>query len=135
MRLRRLGIGLILIVGTTSAARAEGPPTAAIPSRHELGPRDASGGRPAVGKSSGWVTIGLTAAFAAVGLGVVAARRWLPTSAGAPAAAPPLKVVARAALSQRQAVLLVKVGPKTLILGVGPQGPPCLLGEYAGEAS
>lgn len=137
MRPRRLGIGLLLIVGVglAPAGRAEGPPTASIPSRHELAPRGASGDRPAVGRSSGWITVGLTAALAVVGAGVVAARRWLPTPAGAPSTAPTLKVVARAALSPRHAVLLVKVGAKTLILGVGPQGAPCLLGEHDGEAA
>jgi flagellar biogenesis protein FliO len=46
----------------------------------------------------------------------------------------PLEVLGRASLSPRQAVTLVRVGDRVLILGTGPQGAPTHLGEVTDPA-
>ena len=45
-----------------------------------------------------------------------------------------LRVVGRAHLTGRHAVYLLRAGDRTLIVGVGSQGPPSLLGELEAEA-
>ena len=41
-----------------------------------------------------------------------------------------LRVAGRVALSPRQAVHLLKVGDRTILIGTGTQGPPSFLGEW-----
>ncbi|WP_235963714.1 flagellar biosynthetic protein FliO [Tautonia rosea] len=70
------------------------------------------------------VSLVLTAVLAIVGVGIVLGTRRKPTgSAGV------LRVVGRAHLTGRHAVYLLRAGDRTLIVGVGPQGAPSLLGE------
>ncbi len=40
-----------------------------------------------------------------------------------------LRVISRTALTPKHSICLVRVGSKTLMIGVGPQGPPTLLGD------
>jgi flagellar biogenesis protein FliO len=68
-------------------------------------------------------------ALAACGAFSVASRRYLPQGGAAP-----LKVVGRANLSPKQAVHLVQVGDRILIVGTGAQGAPTLLGELTDPA-
>jgi flagellar biogenesis protein FliO len=57
--------------------------------------------------------------------GISLASRRLP----ARAEAGPLRVVGRVGLSARHSAVLLRAGDRVLIIGVGTQGPPALLGE------
>ncbi|RUL81625.1 flagellar biosynthetic protein FliO [Tautonia sociabilis] len=78
----------------------------------------------------GTISLVATAVLAALGVAVLAAGRLRPGSGGGM-----LRVVGRAQLTGKHAVYLLRAGDRTLILGIGPQGPPTLLGELdaAGE--
>jgi hypothetical protein len=44
-------------------------------------------------------------------------------------------VVAHTCLSGKHTVYLVKAGSRMLVIGTGAQGPPALLGEWAGPVA
>ncbi|GAC1469399.1 MAG: hypothetical protein NVSMB9_13190 [Isosphaeraceae bacterium] len=78
---------------------------------------------------SWWLgSAGVALALALCGWGSVAARRYLPRTGGTPGAVGP-RVVGRASLSARHSVYLLEVGARVLLVGVGPQGAPSLLGD------
>jgi flagellar protein FliO/FliZ len=125
-----LVVTLLIVAAPARADRR--PPTAAIPSPsksvlHPLPPRDAT--RTPKSSSSGWWlgTAGVVLALAVFGGISLASRRLAPQGqAGG------LQVVGRVSLTPRQSVYLVRAGDRTLVLGAGGQGPPTLLGEWAG---
>jgi hypothetical protein len=81
-------------------------------------------GREAGTGLDGSIGIAATAVLAVLGVGVLAAGRLR-----SPGGSGTLRVVGRAHLTGRHAVYLLRAGDRTLVLGVGPQGPPALLGE------
>jgi flagellar protein FliO/FliZ len=123
-------------VGFSAYAMAdEPPPSLALPSqgrepdvtgriaRSHKNDRSRTG-EPA---SSGfwWLgSAGVGLALAAFGWASLAARGFRP--GGEPAA---LRVLGRTSLGSKQAVSLVQVGDRILIIGTGAQGAPSLLGE------
>ncbi|MEW4571129.1 flagellar biosynthetic protein FliO [Tautonia sp. JC769] len=109
---------IVLLLSPTLPARdaTDSPPAA--PAAEGLRGR---GGR---GVESGTVALALTALLAVVGVGIVLGNRLKPAGASGV-----LRVVGRAHLTGRHVVYLLRAGDRTLILGVGPQGAPSLLGE------
>ncbi|WZO99206.1 flagellar biosynthetic protein FliO [Isosphaeraceae bacterium EP7] len=126
----------LVCVGISTPAKAVEPPaTLALPSTardHEPAgriPRTNKGARGSVAEpaSSGfwWLgTAGVGLALAAFGWASLAARGYRP--GGDPAT---LRVLGRTSLGSKQAVSLVQVGDRILIVGTGAQGAPSLLGE------
>ena len=115
-------IACAAMIASTHAVAEEAPK----PVRHPIARSDSpsrSGASTASGGST-LVTLGVGVALAAFGAVAWLARRGRPVAGTAN-----LRVVGRASLSPRQAVCLVRVGERTLILGTGGQGPPSLLGE------
>jgi flagellar protein FliO/FliZ len=122
--------------GNSAYAKAdEPPPSLALPSQvrdHEPAgriPRPHKSGHGSVAEpaSSGfwWLgSAGVGLALAAFGWASVAARGYRP--GGSPAS---LRVLGRTSLGSKQAVSLVQVGDRILIIGTGAQGAPSLLGE------
>lgn len=114
-------------VAIAAALALAGPPSRAedaprAPGTGE-GPAPAFVGGGGIG-FDGSIGIAATAVLALLGVAVLASGRLRPTGgAGA------LRVVGRAHLTGRHAVYLLRAGDRTLILGVGSQGPPALLGE------
>ncbi|WP_197446542.1 flagellar biosynthetic protein FliO [Tautonia plasticadhaerens] len=91
-------------------------------------PAPAFGGGGGIG-FDGSIGVAATAVLAVLGVAVLASGRLRPAGgAGA------LRVVGRAHLTGRHAVYLLRAGDRTLILGVGSQGPPALLGELETSA-
>jgi len=119
-------------IGATAVA--ETPPVNALPgpvarplppSRREAGPRGAATGTTGRGWSA---TVAVAVVLAGLGAAAVVARR-LP--ARVEVGGGPLRVVGRVGLGPRQSIVLVRAGDRTLIVGLGPQGAPSLLGELA----
>jgi flagellar biogenesis protein FliO len=108
---------LVLLLGPTLPAQdaTDAPPAA--PAAEGLRGRGWRG-------DSGTVALALTALLAIVGVGIVLGNRLKPAGASGV-----LRVVGRAHLTGRHSVYLLRAGERTLILGVGPQGAPSLLGE------
>lgn len=126
----------LICAGSSAPAKADEPPaTLALPSTaREHDPagrvlRTNKGARGSVAEpaSSGfwWLgTAGVGLALAAFGWASLAARGYRP--GGEPAT---LRVLGRTSLGSKQAVSLVQVGDRILIVGTGAQGAPSLLGE------
>lgn len=110
-------------------ARAESAAGAELESRRPFPQRESSGRHRAAspeGTGGWWLgTAGIALALALCGGISVVSKRYLPNRGGTG----PLRVIGRASLSPKQAVYLVEVGERILILGGGGQGPPSLLGE------
>jgi len=145
-RLVARGVRLALMAGMLAPAlsarpvRADRvPPTTAIaapaadpPGRRPFRPREASVPRTqASGGAGGWWlgTAGIALALALFGGISLASRRYGPQREGGP-----LRVVGRTSLSPKQAVYLLRVGDRVLLIGAGSQGPPSLLGELTDPA-
>jgi flagellar protein FliO/FliZ len=100
-------------------------------SRHEFPPPASAGRRPSDSSrtpGAWWVgTAGIALALACFGAISMASRRLLPGRSPGP-----FEVMARASLSPKHTVHLLRAGDRTLIVGTGPQGPPALLGEWTG---
>lgn len=81
--------------------------------------------RPVASSSPGfWLGAGgIAVALAAFGAFSLVPRKTRPRDSA------DIRVVGRASLSPRQAVYLLRVGDRTLIVGTGGQGAPSLLGE------
>jgi hypothetical protein len=73
---------------------------------------------------------GIAAVLAACGAICIAARKHWPQ--GSTAA---LRIVGRMSLSPRHSIVLVQAGPRTLMIGLGPQSAPAILGELPTEAA
>ncbi len=86
------------------------------------------------GRSGSWWlgSTGVVLALALLGAGGWMARRTRAVGEGGDV---PMRVVGRTSLSPRHAVVLLRVGDRTLMIGTGPQGPPTLLGEWAGPVT
>jgi flagellar biogenesis protein FliO len=129
-----MGLGLALAAAAPAPARAEDPPALSVgaPSAHPIGRRAPSGEPGGAGPSGGWWlgTLGVVAALGAFAALSLAGRRG--RLAGDSAA---LKVVGRVALGPRQSAVLLRAGDRVLILGVGPQGAPSLLGELPADSA
>lgn len=78
--------------------------------------------------SGGWWTGGasIVVALAAFGGLTYVAKRW---GIGSVGETDFLRVVGKTSLSPRHTVFVVKAQDRTLLIGIGPQGPPALLGE------
>lgn len=102
------------------------------PSRPGAGRPDRDASAPGSASSGWWSgSAGVGLALAAFGGLALLSRRFLPAREFGGGS---LRVVGRVSLSPRQAVYLVRVGDRTLIVGAGSQGPPALLGEWADPA-
>ena len=143
-RLVARGVRLALMAGmlapvlSARSVRADRvPPTTAIAAPNPSGrlpfrPREASVRRTEVSEGAGgwWLgTAGIALALALFGGISLASRRYLPQREGGP-----LRVVGRTSLSPKQAVYLLRVGDRVLLIGAGPGGPPSLLGELTDPA-
>ena len=124
-------LGLAILLLSSSAASVKADAISEIP-RHKIDSstrpdRSSAMAQRSQGVSSGWWIGSVTLALMLGGLGVagLAARRFLPS--GDPAGT--LQVVGRTSLSSKQAVYLLRVGERVLIVGSGAQGAPSLLGE------
>jgi hypothetical protein len=99
--------------------------------RHQLPPSSGTSrpmGHSSRSASGWWIgTAGIALALATFGAISLASRR-MPTGRGSG----PFEVMARASLSPKHTVYLMRAGDQMLILGTGPQGPPALLGEWTG---
>ena len=135
------GLRPLLLLGLIPATIAVGQSTpkgddrverAAVRSeveRYPVRPRPDAADPSRRGASSGswWFgPVGAIVVLGALGAASLVVRR-KGLAPGADATAP--KVVGRAALTPRQAVHLVRIGGRVLIVGTGPQGAPNLLGE------
>jgi Flagellar biosynthesis protein, FliO len=122
----------------SSEARAEEPDrplTAAIsgPSgegSYRVPPRSDSG-RSAISSNAGaggwWFgTGGIAFALAVLGAITLASRRY-PRSQDSGS----LRVIGRAALSSKHSVCLVRANHRIVLIGLGPQGSPTLLGDWS----
>ena len=70
-------------------------------------------------------TAGIVLALAAFGAISLASRRYLPSQdSGA------VRVIGRAALSPKHSVCLVRANHRIVLIGLGPQGSPTLLGDW-----
>jgi hypothetical protein len=110
-----------------------GGPGAAVERQvHPINRTKTTGDRdPSPGGSGGWWlgALGVAVALGAFGALSLANRRARSTTeVGA------LEVVGRVALAPRHAAILLRAGDRTLIVGVGPQGAPSLLGELPRSA-
>jgi flagellar biogenesis protein FliO len=75
--------------------------------------------------SGWWLSSAVVAALLAVcGAICVGARKHWPQSSTVA-----LRIVGRTSLSPRHSIVLVQAGPRTLMIGLGPQAAPTLLGE------
>lgn len=132
-------LALVALLAQPRQARAGDPPPEllirdkAAGDLHALPKADEAGHAAGRGHSGmgGWLvsTSGLVLALAVFGGLSLASRRWLTRRAPGP-----MEVLARASLSPKHTVYLVRVADRTLILGAGAQGPPSLLGELTTEA-
>ena len=115
------GVALVVALAVVATeARAEGP-----------APAGGRGGvRLPVRGPGGELGVALTLVVVIAGGAILAVGR-LRANVGA---AGGLRVVGRAHLTGRHAVYLLRAGDRTLIVGVGAQGPPSLLGELDAEA-
>jgi flagellar biogenesis protein FliO len=97
---------------------------ASRPAREVLLRRLASNARPS--GSDGWY-LGMAAITLALALcgGIVAAARRLSSQS----AVSEIRVIARACLSPRHTVYLLRVGRRVMMVGAGPQGAPSLICE------
>ena len=131
---RRASLALALAAGGLSlspCAVADETPEAAryvMPGPRAIDPA----GKAGIGAGSWWLgTTGIVLALALLGAASLMARR---SRAGGDAGDLPMRVVGRTSLSPRHAVVLLRVGDRTLMIGTGAQGPPTLLGEWPGSA-
>lgn len=124
MRIARLSrlLLLVLVLGPMATAQdaAADPPEP---------PAEALRGRVGLGDPATFSLV-VTAVLAIVGVGIVLGTRRTAGGAGGV-----LRVVGRAHLTGRHSVYLLRAGDRTLIVGVGPQGAPSLLGELDPSAS
>ena len=135
-----LALGLILVGSTPSIAQSPtasiaGPgPTGRYPIPH-ASPDQAIHGRPATPSLLGTTSSALLLLLVGAGAAIWVLRRNSAAQALArPSAGPDsIRVVTRAAIAPRQAVVLVQVGARRLLLGVGTQGPPALLAEWPAQ--
>ncbi|MFO0892665.1 MAG: flagellar biosynthetic protein FliO [Isosphaeraceae bacterium] len=99
------------------------------PSRQTMDPGRGPG-REAEGTASSWwlAPAAVVALLAACGVICVGARKRLP--GGATSA---LEIVGRVSLSPRHSIVLVRAGHRTLMIGLGAQSAPSLLGELPGD--
>lgn len=123
--------GMLLVLGSVAPAAAAEVSTESrrpFPQRSSTVHRGVDG---AASSGSWWLgTAGIALALALCGGISVASKRYLPGRTGGGA----LRVVGRASLSPKQAVYLVAIGERILIVGAGAQGPPSLLGELTDPA-
>ena len=73
----------------------------------------------------GWSNLALVALILAAcgGIAIASRRVGKRGSVGA------MQVVGRVGLSPKHSVYLLRVGPRVLVIGAGPQGPPALIAE------
>lgn len=138
-RVRRLALALSLLLGASPLAlaqdRAGTPPRLSVPAPdaglrvHPL-PRSDAAARSGSSPSGSWWfgPTGVVLALAAFGGLSYALRR--PAAGGS---VDSLQVIGRVAVAPRQSVVLLRAGDRVLLLGVGGQGPPSLLGELEEE--
>lgn len=128
---------LAIVAGSTALADSNDettarPKTMAIGAfHHPTSPPNARRERSLLAPSSGgwWVSMAVIAVgLAAFGGLSIAAGRWRgrPTTL-----ARNVHVVGRTSLTPRHSIFVVRAGEKTLLLGVGPQGAPTLLGDLS----
>lgn len=135
-RFRRQGCAGILLVLVFVLALGSGRVRAepATEARRPFPARGSSAGSRAgspEGSGGWWLgTAGIALGLALCGGISVASKRYLPPRPGTGS----LRVIGRASLSPRQAVYLLEVGERILIVGAGAQGPPALLGELTDPA-
>jgi flagellar protein FliO/FliZ len=122
-----LGFAADALVLVSTRARAQGasaPTTPELPRRSVFAGSLSRAARP--GGSDAWAMamVGITLVLAVCG-GIIAAMNKLrPQRAGAG-----MQVVGRVGLSPKHAVYMLRVGRRTLLVGVGPQGAPSLISE------
>jgi hypothetical protein len=124
-----------LAVRSVSAADETSPPLlirSPMPEgRHQFPPPDRTGrhGSDSPRATGGWWmgTAGVVVALSLFGAISMASRRLLPGRGPGP-----FEVLARASLSPKHTVHLLRAGDRMLIVGTGPQGPPAILGEWTG---
>lgn len=127
-----LPLSIALLLATAPAVPAEeaqaSAADAARPARETLASRK-SRATLAPASQAWWLgTAVMILTLGGAGAICIAARRR--TEAGATIR---LQVVGRVALPPKHAVFAVKVGGRTLLIGVGPQGAPSLVGELDPE--
>ncbi len=123
-----LALAMLPIEETTTWAEETASPAPTVDTGRPLrGPRfrtpsaNAANPRP----DSGWSILALLAlALAACGGIAIASRR-----AGQRRSVGAMQVVGRVGLSPKHSVYLLRVGPRVLVIGAGPQGPPALIAE------
>ena len=132
-------VAIVLGSSTTRRAFADDPaessvaPTLSLPTptddlgpRHPIGPSLPRVGSSTTGRNSGGWLVGGLSAVALIGLaGASFAGRRARGRGGAGG----LEVVGRMPLSAKHSACLIRAGDRLLLVGLGPQGPPALLGE------
>lgn len=126
--LARLALAAAIATAAATTALGDEGPARSYPLPGASADRQRSAREPARPWGGGAFGVGLTVAMAAVGAGVFAVQRFRGAGATVGTTAP-LRVVGRTNLGGRHALYLVRSGERTLIVGVGPQGPPALLGR------
>jgi flagellar protein FliO/FliZ len=93
--------------------------------RFTAGPAPSGEGTRSQAASGWWLgSAGIALILAVCGAVCVAARKYGPQRSTSL-----VQVVGRVSLSPRQAIVLVRAGPRILLIGTGTQGSPTLLGE------
>jgi flagellar biogenesis protein FliO len=123
---------LLGLVMAPAASAQDAPAPDARPTRHHIETAASKKSRlePLASGSQGWWlgTAFMVVILGAAGVVCIAAKR---QAVGGPSVK--LQVVGRVLLPPKHAVFAVKAGDRTLLVGVGPQGAPALLGELDDE--
>ncbi|WP_165246335.1 flagellar biosynthetic protein FliO [Paludisphaera soli] len=127
-------VALLLALATAPAASAQDVAAPqAVPARPHIetaASKKSRGASLAPGSQGWWLgTAFMVVVLGAAGVVCIAAKR---QAVGGPSVK--LQVVGRVSLPPKHAVFAVKAGDRTLLIGVGPQGAPALLGELDDEA-
>jgi hypothetical protein len=127
--------GVLTLLTPLRADDERGAVTAAIrnpatEALHPAPPRENATRRGTGGSASsnGWWlgTTGIVVALVAFGAISLASRRYLPSQESGS-----IRVIGRAALSSKHSVCLVRAHNRIVLVGVGPQGSPSLLGDWS----
>ncbi len=123
---------LSLLLATAPPASAQDVAPEPGPARPHIETAAGRKSRPtslAAGSQGWWLgTAFMLVILGGAGVVCIAAKR---QAVGGPSVK--LQVVGRVALPPKHAVFAVKAGDRTLLVGVGPQGAPALLGELDDE--